>query len=236
MDWRVMGAVSGVTVLAVAVTLGAVAVVRSSPEPQKRPSTYAPPLRFEPRPKVGVLNGAEVTTIKSSNYGPAKPKAAAAPARPKPGPKLSSVSSKPEPMLTPGKPAALPQGPLATPKPSAPDSHVAPAKPNIKPPKATDHRFDGVLTLAEIGRIKSTMRLTREQEPQWVPVERALRDIGRQQTANVNAGKKPEINSGSVQRLYSAAGPLLGTLRPDQKEQIRKIARQMGYNSVASMI
>jgi hypothetical protein len=116
-----------------------------------------------------------------------------------------------------------------------PDPRLAPPKPQFEAPKV-DHRYDGVLTLAEISRIKTNLRHTPQQEPQWRPVEAVMRDIGRQQTAQVQAGRKPEVDNGSVQRLYMAARPLLGTLRPDQKEQIRKLARQMGYDSVASMI
>jgi len=37
-------------------------------------------------------------------------------------------------------------------------------------------------------------------------------------------------------RLYAAAGPLLQTLRPDQKETVRRLCRSLGFESVASML
>jgi hypothetical protein len=39
-----------------------------------------------------------------------------------------------------------------------------------------------------------------------------------------------------MMRLYYAAQPLLGTLRPDQKERVRSLARSLGYANLASML
>jgi hypothetical protein len=246
MDWPVIGAVSGVAALAVAVTLGTVAMVRSAPEPPKRTTAaLAPLLRFEPRPEVGILNGPQLSSLNPADYGPGASARVQPPAAPQPQatpPQAAPVRKNP-PTTTPvAKPVHPPeqlrpppaQGPVAA-RPLPPDPRLALPKPQFEPPKV-DHRYDGVLTLAEISRIKTNLRLTPQQEPQWRPVEAVMRDIGRQQTAQVQAGRKPEVDNGSVQRLYMAAQPLLGTLRPDQKEQIRKLARQMGYASVASMI
>ncbi len=94
----------------------------------------------------------------------------------------------------------------------------------------------GVLTMAEIARLKSSLRLTADQEPHWRPVEAQLRRISRLQMAQVESGRKPEVPQSSFQQLYYAARPLLDVMRPDQKERVRGLARSMGYGSVASMI
>jgi hypothetical protein len=98
--------------------------------------------------------------------------------------------------------------------------------------------YRGVLTVAEISRIRHNLRLTPEQEPAWPRVEAALAEMGRQQIALIRQGLEPRIsqNDWPPSRLYSVAGPLLQTLRPDQKETIRKVARSLGFESVASML
>lgn len=122
----------------------------------------------------------------------------------------------------------------------APAARLAPASPverfQAAPPPT---RYPaGVLTGAEIARIKSRLRLTPEQEPHWRPLEPLLRDIGQQQMANVRASKGADValSSEMTSRLYTVAGPLLNTLRPDQKDELRRLARSMGLTNVASMI
>ena len=243
MDWPVIGAITGVTVLAAAVTVGAIAMVRSTPQSAKRTAVMAPLLRFESRPEVGIINGPELPGLTPSNFGklPPRPPAArakagpAAPAAKNPPP---AAAARPGPALAALAPAernyGMAHGPVA-PRPLTSDPRFEVPRPHFEAPKV-DRRYDGVMTLAEISRIKASMRLTPAQEPQWHPVESVLRDIGRQQTLQVNAGRKPEVDSAAVQRLYLAARPLLATLRPDQKEQVRRLARSLGYESVAAMI
>jgi hypothetical protein len=105
-----------------------------------------------------------------------------------------------------------------------------------EPSKLVDHRNDGVLTMAEIGRLKSNLRLTPDQEPYWRPVQAELLQIGRLQMKQINNQQKPDVPQSEFQRLYYAARPLLAVLRPDQKERVRGLCRSMGYGSVASMI
>jgi hypothetical protein len=93
-----------------------------------------------------------------------------------------------------------------------------------------------VLTSAEIARLKRGLRLSPDQQPHWPPVEAVLQDIGKRQTAQVISGRKAEVDSGSLQRLYAAAQPLLAIMRPDQKEQVRRLAHSLGFGSYASMI
>ena len=130
-------------------------------------------------------------------------------------------------------PAALPPAAAPNIAPPAPPRAAAP-----KPRPPLDHRYDGVLTVAEINRIKASLRLSPDQEPYWPPVAAILRELGRQQMAQVQAGQKPDFNmSGEMtQRFYSAASPLLQSLREDQKEEVRKRARMMGLENFASFI
>ena len=99
-------------------------------------------------------------------------------------------------------------------------------------------RYRGVLTMAEIARIRHNLRLTPDQEPAWPPVEAALGEIGRQQIALIRHGQEPRISQSDwpPSRLYSVAGPLLRTLRPDQIEAVRRLCRSLGFESVASML
>jgi hypothetical protein len=99
-------------------------------------------------------------------------------------------------------------------------------------------RYRGVLTLAEIVRIKHNLRLTPDQELAWPSVEAALAEMGRQQIALIRRGQEPRIsqNDWPPARLYAVAGPLLQTLRPDQKEAVRRLCRSLGFEGVASMI
>jgi len=99
-------------------------------------------------------------------------------------------------------------------------------------------RYRGVLTSAEIVRIKHNLRLTPDQEPAWPPVEAALAEMGRQQITLLRLGQEPRISQSDWPpgRLYAVAGPLLQTLRPDQKEAVRRLCRSLGFEGVASMI
>jgi hypothetical protein len=97
---------------------------------------------------------------------------------------------------------------------------------------------DGTLTLPQIARIKANLNLTPEQERHWAPVEAELREIARRMAADKAAGKNPKaaINADTAQRLYWAAGPLIMSLRPDQKAEARRLARAMGLEQVAALI
>ena len=98
--------------------------------------------------------------------------------------------------------------------------------------------YRGVLTTAEISRIRHNLRLTPDQEPAWPRVEAALSEMGRQQLTLIRQGKEPRISADDwpAGRLYSLAGPLLQSLRPDQKDVVRKLCRTLGFENVASML
>ena len=137
---------------------------------------------------------------------------------------------RPAVLTRPREPVVANLAPSRPPAPEMPAQAVAPPKP--------DPRYAGVLTASEITRIRSRLRLSGEQLGYWRPIEGILRELGRKQIAQVNGGQKPdfELTSDQSSRLYSAASPLLMSLREDQKAEARKLARSLGLNSVASMI
>ncbi|MFL4977630.1 MAG: hypothetical protein ACJ8DQ_18400 [Xanthobacteraceae bacterium] len=252
MDWPLIGAVGGLAVTVAVVGIGTVAILRS-PAQEVRKSASAPLLWSERRPDVAprapsaspglqlwdmtagsapvvpererpVIND-ELTASANTAAPQARP-----PRRPPP---LEPVVAKPA-LTPPPKKVALAYAPVAT-QPAPPKLQINPQV-QVEPPKIIDRRYDGVLTMAEIARLRSGLRMTPDQVPLWGPVEAELRQIGRLQMAQINIGRKPEVPQSEFQRLYYAARPLLAIMRPDQKERVRGLARTMGYASVASMI
>lgn len=132
--------------------------------------------------------------------------------------------------------AALPQ---VAPQPNAPKTKAAAAnKPQPQPQKSYALLSDG-----QIAGIKERLKLSSSQESYWPAVETALRAVARKihssrQAAPNATGTLPEIDPDSeeVQQLKSAAMPLLFQLREDQKEEVRKLARIIGLDKVASAI
>lgn len=114
---------------------------------------------------------------------------------------------------------------------------VRSVKPAVTERKAED-KDNNVLTVAQIQRIKRTLKLTQDQEGYWPPVEAALRDIAKEQAAQKPNGKpgKLTVSPDASQKLYWAAAPLIMSLRYDQKHEARRIARSMGLEEVASAI
>lgn len=99
-----------------------------------------------------------------------------------------------------------------------------------------------VLNSAQIASIKERLKLTSYQSRLWPPVESALRDISYQgghdashKTAGVVAhGGTIDPNSAPVQRLKSAAFPLIMSLNEEQKQEVRTMVRLMGLENLAS--
>ena len=100
-----------------------------------------------------------------------------------------------------------------------------------------------------IARFKSALRLTPAQQKHWPRVEAALRALGRDSN-RAEAAEDPAkpgffrrvgsraadlaMNTASMQRLVSAAQPLVRTLDDDQKREAMSLARAMGFGSLAS--
>ena len=127
--------------------------------------------------------------------------------------------------------------PKAAPKPAAlPPTHATAKRLPPPPPAPATFLDDG-----QIASIKSRLRLTAEQAEYWPAVEAALRDVVRTQLhegrlKHVHGKASIDVNTPEVQKLVWAAMPLLMRLREDQKHEVRKLARVMGLELVASQI
>jgi hypothetical protein len=145
----------------------------------------------------------------------------------------------PEPMAAP--PYAEP-APAAAPKSEAKVAALpAPAeKPKRLPPPPAPAASGAILDDAQIAGIRSRLRLTADQAEYWPAVEVALRDVVRTQFRDTRRHGHPktsiDTNAPEVQKLIYAAMPLLMRLREDQKHEVRKLARVIGLESVASQI
>jgi hypothetical protein len=147
--------------------------------------------------------------------------------RPEPGAGYKTAALRPHDDVLPAERPARPL--IETKRPSV--------VPELQTALPASH-YRGVLTASEISRIRHNLRLTPEQEPAWSRVEAALAEMGRQQMALIRQGREPRISPDDwpTSRLYTVASPLLQTLRPDQKETVRKVCRSLGFESVASML
>jgi hypothetical protein len=152
----------------------------------------------------------------------------------------------------------LPVGALAYAAPDADEPAMTAARPDgasaaptsakraIQPPRPAANQGPGspsnaVLNNAQIASIKERLKLTSYQIGLWPPVESALRDIAWQ--GRGDAGRKVASNTRSatidpnsvpVQRLKSAAFPLIMSLSDDQKQEVRTMVRLMGLENLAS--
>jgi hypothetical protein len=248
MDWPLIGALGGLAATVAVVGIGTAAVLRS-PAEEVRKSPSAPVLWSVRRPDAApsatpslqlwdmtsgsapLVPAREQTVINDELTASAN--TAAPQARPPRRPPPEPVVAKPA-LTPPPKKVALAYAPVTI-QPAPPKPQISPQV-QVEPPRIIDRRYDGVLTMAEIARLRSSLRMTPDQIPLWGPVEAELRQIGRLQMAQINSGRKPEVPQSEFQRLYYAARPLLAIMRPDQKERVRGLARNMGYASVASMI
>ena len=123
----------------------------------------------------------------------------------------------------------------------APTKHEPAPAPHDKPrAKLPAPAASGILDDNQIAGLKGRLRLTAEQAEYWPAVEEALRDVVRTQLHGRNplrGGKSDiDVNSPEVQKLIWAAMPLLMRLREDQKGEVRKLARIIGLEQVASQI
>jgi hypothetical protein len=250
-DWLLIGAMTGLAGSAALLGIGAVAVLRSGPEEARK--SPPPPVLWSSRrtdaaapsdlhifsssPGAAVTGSAAPARERPASGYELFPTSANADAIPtavtSPSPRISPIVAKPAPAPEPRKPTTA--YPLTRVNP-------APARPQVQPglgveqPKIIDRRYDGVFTMAEIAKLKSTLRITPDQEPLWRPLEAELRKVGRLQMSLVDSGRKPDIPTSAYQPLYQAAMPLLANMRPDQKERVRVLARERGYGAVASLI
>jgi hypothetical protein len=125
-------------------------------------------------------------------------------------------------------PSAIPQAPLAAPKPKVAN-------------KPLPQKSYALLSDIQIAGIKERLKLSSAQESYWPAVETALRAIARKihatrQTNPSAVGAPIDPEAEEVQQLKSAAMPLLFQLREDQKREVRALARIIGLEKVAAQI
>jgi hypothetical protein len=150
-----------------------------------------------------------------------------------PDPIIAATPSIPEPAPAPviePKSASVAPASLPHEKPK----RLLPAPPPAPPAQS------GLLDDGQINGLKGRLRLTSDQVEYWPAVEAALRDVVRTQLRGARhavAGKvNIDTNAPEVQKLIWAAMPLLMRLREDQKSEVRKLARVIGLEQVASQI
>jgi hypothetical protein len=132
-------------------------------------------------------------------------------------------------------------------RPESANVAPAPAKKAVQPPRPATassgpaSASNAVLNSAQIASIRERLKLTSYQSQLWPSVESALRDISWQghadashKTAANPRGATIDPNSAPVQRLKSAAFPLILSLSEDQKQEVRTMVRLMGLENLAS--
>ncbi len=137
------------------------------------------------------------------------------------------------------QPSAQPQ--VATTQsvtPSANPPQPVRPKPAARPAPPKSY---ALLSDVQIAGIKERLKLSSAQEYYWPGVEAALRAVARkihtQKLSNPSAtAAQLDPDCAEVQQLKSAAMPLLFQLREDQKDEVRKLARIIGLEKVASAI
>ena len=97
-----------------------------------------------------------------------------------------------------------------------------------------------------IARIKGVLKLTPAQEPYWAPVEAALRDLAKQQARTESPDGLVHrishrvvsvvLSSTAVQRLATAARPLIAKLDEDQMRAAHGLASEMGLGPVVAAL
>ncbi|WP_029585571.1 hypothetical protein [Bradyrhizobium sp. URHD0069] len=132
------------------------------------------------------------------------------------------------------------EGPKLTAPTAMPAAPLAPQKPRLAS-KPQPQKSYALLSDAQIAGIKERLKLSSAQESYWPAVENALRAVARKIHATRNAdpnatGVPIDPEAEEVQQLKSAAMPLLFQLREDQKQEVRKLARIIGLEKVASLI
>ena len=150
-------------------------------------------------------------------------------------PRVAPLAALPEAQQPTG---ALPD---AAPQTDAlPPVNVQQPKPKAAAKPAHQKNY-ALLSDMQIAGIKERLKLSSSQEYYWPGVETALKAVARK----LNAAKLTNPQAGAaqldpdceeVQQLKSAAMPLLFQLREDQKEEVRKLARIIGLEKVASSI
>lgn len=114
--------------------------------------------------------------------------------------------------------------------PSAPNNPRVEA--SAVPPASSKQvdRGEPLITLAQIARLKSALRLKSEQLVHWGPVEGALMEIARDRSAAVSDAAT------KLRRLKALALPLIKSLDDVQRAEAVAFANRVGYGQLASSL
>jgi hypothetical protein len=153
---------------------------------------------------------------------------------------LAYAAPDAEDRAEPAMPAAWPESANAAPV-SAKRAVQPPPRPASPANAGPTSPSNAVLNNAQIASIRERLKLTSYQSQLWPQVESALRDISWQGRADAShktaanpRGATIDPNSAPVQRLKSAAFPLIMSLSEDQKQEVRSMVRLMGLENLAS--
>jgi len=102
------------------------------------------------------------------------------------------------------------------------------------PAPRAKHQPSTLFNNAQIASIKERLNLSRDQERYWPSVESALRYIGWRHSRERPGAQPPTLDPDDVERLKSAAMPLIMSLREDQKREVRMLAHVMGLEKIAA--
>jgi hypothetical protein len=110
---------------------------------------------------------------------------------------------------------------------------------STKPAPTPKTRPGAVLNDAQISSIKTRLKLTPEQQDMWPDVEAALRDLSFEKKSEGSRRKIAYTGtidpySSEVQRLKSAAFPLIMSFSDEQKRELRIIAHVAGLEKLAA--
>lgn len=156
----------------------------------------------------------------------------------------------PAPRTAPPEPAPRPAPAAATRPDAQPEIRTATAVTHAAqapaPQPAPHVRKDSgtMFSDAQLATIKHRLKLSGYQEQYWPPVASALHDIGLRIGHDAGHGGSAhgaqarlaqiDPDGPEVQRLKSAAFPLIMSMNEDQKREVRTIAQVMGLQSVAA--
>jgi len=133
--------------------------------------------------------------------------------------------------------SAAPEPAVAVPAPEPAVAVPAPVK-RVAPPAHPAAATSTVLNNTQIASIRDRLKLSPYQDQLWPPVESALRDINFHKDPKAKSAAKAattiDADSAEVQRLKSAAVPLIMSFNSDQKQEVRTLLRLMGLENLAT--
>jgi hypothetical protein len=149
------------------------------------------------------------------------------------------VLFSPDPVYPANLEAAYASAPSANPAAAIPEATSAVAKPAIAMRPRNSGRPGAVLNDTQIASIKERLHLTPEQERHWPALEAALRKLAWKKPPQVarraaaqSAPPTVDPNSVDLERLKTAAAPLILSFSSEQKREVRALANIVGLEKL----